>query len=113
MAKLERRRGTPSTGFRQKLRPQYSLDLKSSAIISIQVRILVSAFGGSYMRKANRKPRPSVPNWVYLDRDGCWNCPDRNHCNSCKANKEMLAYDNKRRKRKEKQSLRSKGVDYE
>jgi len=42
------------------------------------------------MGKANRKPRPSVPNWVYWDRDGCWNCPDRNHCNSCKANKKMV-----------------------
>lgn len=31
------------------------------------------------MGKANRKFRPSVPNWAYLDRDGCWNYLDRNH----------------------------------
>ena len=58
------------------------------------------------MGKANRKPRPSVPNWVYLDRDGCWNCPDRNHCNSCKANEKMVAAQKEKQDKREKQNLR-------
>ena len=58
------------------------------------------------MGKANRKPRPSVPNWVYWDRDGCWNCSDRNHCNNCKANKKMVAAQKEKQDKREKQDLR-------
>lgn len=58
------------------------------------------------MGKANRKPRPSVPNWVYWDRDGCWNCPDRNYCNSCKTNKKIVAAQKEKQDKREKQNLK-------
>lgn len=43
------------------------------------------------MGKAIRKPRPSIPNWAWLDRDGCWFCKNRNNCNQCKANKKLMS----------------------
>ena len=42
-------------------------------------------------KNAKRKPRPAIPNWAWLDRDGCWFCKDRNHCNNCKVNKRLNA----------------------
>jgi len=36
------------------------------------------------MGKAKRKPRPSPPNWYWWDSDNCWDCKNRNNCNSCK-----------------------------
>ena len=62
------------------------------------------------MGKANRKPRPSVPNWVYWDRDGCWNCPDRNHCNSCKVNKKKVAAQKEKQDKREKQNLKKNAI---
>lgn len=53
-------------------------------------------------KNARRKPRPSVPNWEWLDRDGCWFCKSRN-CNSCKANKKLMkSLDRKKRKKERK-----------
>lgn len=65
------------------------------------------------MKKKIRKPRLSVPHWVYLDRDGCWNCPDRNNCGNCKANKEVVADKKKQRYKKEKQKLKNNKGGYE
>lgn len=42
------------------------------------------------MGKAKRKPRPSIPDYEWLDRDGCWFCKNRNNCNQCKANRKFL-----------------------
>lgn len=61
------------------------------------------------MGKAMRKPRPAVPDWVWWDRDGCWNCPDRHHCNSCKANKAAVAAED----RKKRKQMRKEVQDYE
>lgn len=36
------------------------------------------------MGKAIRKPRPSMPRWWWIDRDGCWGCKNTNNCNQCK-----------------------------
>ena len=49
-----------------------------------------------------RKPRPSVPLWVFFDLDGCWLCKNRNNCNNCKIMKEYNAEFRARRKRKDK-----------
>ena len=35
------------------------------------------------MSKAKRKPRPSVPNWWWLDTDNCWRCKNKQNCNGC------------------------------
>ena len=51
------------------------------------------------MGKAKRKPRPSMPRWVWLGRDGCWFCRDANNCNQCKANR-MTAKKSKQKKYK-------------
>ena len=40
--------------------------------------------------KKIRKPKPSVPNWVYLDRDNCYACKNKHGCNNCKLNKKFL-----------------------
>lgn len=42
------------------------------------------------MGKAKRKPCPSVPHYIWLDRDGCWFCKKPNNCNQCKANRKWL-----------------------
>ena len=59
------------------------------------------------MGKAFHKP-PSVPNWVWLDTDGCWWCKYRRNqkgCTGCKEMKHYIADQKERRNRKEKQSL--------
>ena len=54
------------------------------------------------MRKnVKRKPRPSVPKWEWLNRDGCWFCKNRNACNSCKANKKLMKSLDKKKRKKE------------
>lgn len=52
-----------------------------------------------------RKPRPSVPRWVWWDLDCCWFCNNRKNCNNCKVMKEYNAIFREKRKRKEKNSL--------
>lgn len=52
-----------------------------------------------------RKPRPSVPRWVWWDLDCCWFCSNRKNCNNCKVMKEYNAIFREKRKRKEKNSL--------
>lgn len=42
------------------------------------------------MGKAKRKPCPSVPHYIWLDRDDCWFCKNPNNCNQCKANRKWL-----------------------
>jgi hypothetical protein len=56
-------------------------------------------------KNAKRKPRPALPRWVYLDRDGCWFCKNDKQCNSCKANKQDLAAIKKRKDKQEKKQL--------
>ena len=51
-------------------------------------------------KNAYRKPRPAIPNWAWLDRDGCWFCKNRNNCNSCKANREFMKSYNKAQRKK-------------
>ena len=58
------------------------------------------------MGKAIRKPRPSVPNWVYWDRDECWFCSDKNHCNNCKLNKQIVHEQKEKQDKREKQNLK-------
>lgn len=41
-------------------------------------------------KNAYRKPRPSIPNWAWYDRDGCWCCKNTNNCNSCKQNRMLM-----------------------
>lgn len=52
-------------------------------------------------KNARRKPRPSVPNWEWLDRDGCWFCKNENACNSCKVNKKLMKSLDKKKRKKE------------
>lgn len=52
-------------------------------------------------KNARRKPRPSVPNWEWLNRDGCWFCKNRNACNSCKDNKKLMKSLDKKKRKKE------------
>ena len=52
------------------------------------------------MKSKTRKPRPSPPKYFWWDQDGCWDCPDRNRCNSCKRCKEYVSIQNERKRRK-------------
>lgn len=54
-----------------------------------------------------RKMRPEPPRWFTLDTDNCWFCEHRKACNGCKLLKELEAYKNAQRKRKEKIDLRN------
>ena len=57
------------------------------------------------MSKAQRKPRPSAPDWAYYD-DQCCLCKHENGCNNCKLNKITNADIKKKRDRLTKQKLR-------
>ena len=58
-----------------------------------------------------RKATPQPPHYFWLDSDGCWDCNCKHHgCRGCKRLKEQKAYDQEKRKRKEKQNLRK--VDF-
>ena len=53
-----------------------------------------------------RKATPQPSHYFWLDADGCWDCNcNHNGCRGCKRLKEQKAYDQERRKRKEKQNL--------
>ena len=58
------------------------------------------------MSKAQRKPRPSAPEWGYYAFDSCWTCPHKNGCSNCKMNKAINADIKKKRDRLTKQKLR-------
>lgn len=51
-------------------------------------------------KNAMRKPRPSIPNYEWLNRDGCWFCENKRNCNSCKCNKRLIGEINKRKNKK-------------
>lgn len=51
------------------------------------------------MKRKMRKPRPSPPKWHWADSDNCWDCPNRNGCNSCKMMKRLAKYDRAKEKR--------------
>ena len=51
-------------------------------------------------KNAKRKPRPSVPYYVWLIRDGCWFCKNKRNCNACSVNKQD-AWESKRKRIKE------------
>ena len=53
-----------------------------------------------------RKPRPSVPQWVWWDIDCCWFCNNRKKCNNCKVMKKYNAIFRERRKQKDKNDLK-------
>ena len=55
------------------------------------------------MKNIQRKPKPSVPSWYWLDGDGCWWChrKDRHGCGSCKSLRKFKR-DYKDKKEKEK-----------
>lgn len=57
--------------------------------------------------KKKRKMRPEPPRWFTLDTDNCWFCERRKSCNGCKLLKELEAYKNAQRERKEKFDLRN------
>lgn len=42
------------------------------------------------MGKVKRKPRPSMPDWYWLGKDGCWCCQTPNNCSSCKTNRKYV-----------------------
>lgn len=67
------------------------------------------------MGKPSRKPRPSMPNWYWLDQDGCWFChgKKRNNCNQCKWLKKTSAEIKMKRRTQERQKLRKMKEDYE
>ena len=56
-------------------------------------------------KNAYRKPRPAIPKYVWLDRDGCWFCKNQKGCNNCKANKEDLAEQKQKKKRQDKKEI--------
>ena len=42
------------------------------------------------MKKIFRKPRPSPPNWFFIDNDNCWDCKKNwRGCSSCKRLKKF------------------------
>ena len=55
------------------------------------------------MKNIQRKPKPSVPSWYWLDGDDCWWCngKDRHGCGSCKFLRKFKR-DYKDKKEKEK-----------
>ena len=57
------------------------------------------------MSKAWHKPKPTPPNWYWLDSDGCWWCKYRNNqkgCTGCKILKRIVAEQKERQRKKEK-----------
>ena len=48
-------------------------------------------------KNADRKPRPAISRYEWLDRDGCWFCKNTKGCNNCKANKKIAATQKKKR----------------
>ena len=69
--------------------------------------IFLLSDGGYLMAKVKyRKARPAVAWYVWLDRDGCWFCKNRNNCGGCKANKREVAFQKEKQKRKEKAKLK-------
>ena len=66
------------------------------------------------MGKAERKPRPSPPKYIWysgLD-DNCYGCKNRNACNSCKVCKSYVASQKKKRDRIDKQQLRKESKQW-
>ena len=56
-------------------------------------------------KNADRKPRPAIPRYAWLDRDGCWFCKNRKGCNNCKANKEVVFKQKQKKKRQDKKEI--------
>lgn len=42
------------------------------------------------MGKAERKPRPSMPDWFWWGKTGAGSANKKNNCNQCKANREYV-----------------------
>ena len=53
-----------------------------------------------------RKARPQPPRHYWLDADCCWFCKDRNGCSNCKVIKEYIHFNDKGKRRRDKQLLR-------
>ena len=63
-------------------------------------------------KNAKRKPRPSIPNYLLLDRDGCWFCKNRKNCNSCGVNRQDVGESKRKRiKRMRKVDIRKEETD--
>ena len=62
-------------------------------------------------RAYKRKMRPEPPRWFTLDTDTCWFCEHRKACSGCKLLKELEAYKNAQRKRKEKNCFKKSLID--
>ena len=56
-------------------------------------------------KNADRKPRPAIPRYAWLDRDGCWFCKNTKGCNNCKANKNIVAEQKQKKKRQDKKEI--------